>query len=216
MTAGPDEVRDRVPISSRALRRLIALRVLPIPGSTGSSSPLSTLAPLALAYDRPADGTASDGRAPCRPRRAPSPPRRSGRSCWPAPRPRPGAACAPAAARPRLARRLSWPCQPDHRGGADHQQPADVAVALLADAAEPLLAAAAMRVAASARARPRTGGRSGTATASGTAAAMALAVIGPMPGIVASRRLAASLRCQARISRLGLFDLARLELADAG
>jgi len=35
--------------------------------------------------------------------------------------------------------------------------------------------------------------------ASGTAAAMADAVIGPMPGMVASRRLASSARCQARI-----------------
>jgi hypothetical protein len=35
--------------------------------------------------------------------------------------------------------------------------------------------------------------------ASGTAAAMAEAVIGPTPGMVASRALAASERCQARI-----------------
>jgi len=48
MAAGPDEVRGSVPNQFVAHRALETLRAYPIPGSTGSSSLLTTLAfPLA-------------------------------------------------------------------------------------------------------------------------------------------------------------------------
>ena len=51
-----------------------------------------------------------------------------------------------------------------------------------------------------ARSRRRTAGRSGTGWASVTVATIAEAVIGPTPGMVASRRLASLSLCQARIA----------------
>ena len=101
--AGLDEVRDRVPNQTSALKRAWTLRAHLDPGSTGSSSRLSTLPPLAGPVDRQADLFRRHPR-PCKSLRASAPPRRSGPSCWLVPRTPPGQACAQAAVSPMSCR----------------------------------------------------------------------------------------------------------------
>ena len=141
---------------------------------------------------RPMPGLPADSSAP-----APSPPRRCAPSCWPEQRrPRGGVAW------PAGPGSTHWPgCLRAQQGGlrADDQQAADVLVAEPADPAQPLLAAGGVSAAARGQARPRTPARYGRPSGSGTVAAMAVAISGPMPGMVASRRLTGLALCQAMI-----------------
>ena len=90
------------------------------------------------------------------------------------------------------------PCKTDDSSRADDEQSPDIAVALFADAAQALLSPAAVRrgVSPSQAANWRPERKS---AASGIAAAIALAVIGPIPGILAKRRLASLSRCHAKM-----------------
>ena len=106
---------------------------------------------------------------------------------------------------------------PDDGGRADDEQAPDVAVALLADAAAAAPCRRCYGRAGSGRARPRTAAPIGTATHPAPPPTIALAVIGPMPGIVASRRLVGVMRGTRRRSPLSsLADLGseRVELVD--
>lgn len=104
--------------------------------------------------------------------------------------------------RPDLAG-VALACQPDDGGSPRDEQAPDVSVALLADVTEPLLAAAAARPRRqAANCRPDR-----NSDAFDTVAAIALAVIGPMPGIVIRRRLASSWRHHATISLSTYADL---------
>ena len=87
-----------------------------------------------------------------------------------------------------------------HGRCAHDEQPPQVAIAHLADAGLPLLAATA--VGAGRQTQPGANCRpERNRLGSGALAAMALAVIGPMPEIVVSRRLVSSARCQLRMRR---------------
>ena len=107
MAAGPDEVRESDPKSLQRARSAWTPRVCPIPGSTGSSSRLTTLAlPLDQRNPRQPSRASATWPEPRRTDCARVPPRRSARSCWRA-RPTPiGPTCARAAWQPRFC----WRC----------------------------------------------------------------------------------------------------------
>ena len=95
---------------------------------------------------------------------------------------------------------------PYDRRRADHEQPAQVAVALLGDRAQPLFASVEFCLGTSpiqaANSRPDL-----KTPASGTVAAIAVAPITPMPGMVSRRRLASLERCCSMNVALDLADL---------
>ena len=102
---------------------------------------------------------------------------------------------------PRRLHATAAPRPPQHRVSADDEEPAQVGVAALGDAAQPLLAAA--RVLARDQSDPGRELAAGPELGRrrGTVAAISVALIGPMPGMLARRRLTSLPRCHAMIWR---------------
>ena len=125
---------------------------------------------------------------------ASSPPMQFGPSCWPRRPLRPDVGGVEQSCQPGLGPSRAWTIPQPSR--ANDQEAAKVSIALLADPAEPRLAACGIlprhKPSQAANSRPLL-----NMPGSATVAAIAEAITGPMPGMVAKRRLTGLLLCQA-------------------